>query len=77
MPFLAPIAKSKRSVVARSAPIDDRARSSSTSARSRAQRPDSVAGVVGLELGNVALIEYRLKPLVCQNIFVPETFRQF
>jgi aromatic ring hydroxylase len=39
------------------------------------QRPDSVAGVRGLELGNVALIACRPNPLVRQNIFVPETFR--
>ena len=35
---------------------------------------DSVAGVRGLELANVGLIECRPNPLVCQNIFVPETF---
>jgi hypothetical protein len=35
-----------------------------------------VAGVRGLELGNVGLIECRANPLVCQNIFVPETFRR-
>jgi hypothetical protein len=35
---------------------------------------DSVAGVRGLELANVRLIERRPNPLVCQNIFVPESF---
>jgi hypothetical protein len=33
-----------------------------------------MAGVRGLELGNVGLIECRPNPLVCQNIFVPESF---
>jgi hypothetical protein len=33
-------------------------------------------GVRGLELANVGLIECRANPLVCQNIFVPETFRR-
>jgi hypothetical protein len=33
-----------------------------------------VAGVRGLELGNVALIACRPNPLVRQNIFVPESF---
>jgi hypothetical protein len=42
---------------------------------SRAQRPDSVAGVRGLELANVGLIEYRRNSLVFRNILVPETFR--
>jgi hypothetical protein len=41
---------------------------------SRPQRPDSVAGVRGLELGNVGLIECAPNALVCQNIFVPESF---
>jgi hypothetical protein len=37
-------------------------------------RPDWLAGVRGLELTNVGLIECRPNPLVCRNIFVPETF---
>jgi hypothetical protein len=40
-----------------------------------AQRPDSVAGVGGLELRNVALQNAGPNSLVFQNIFVPETFR--
>ena len=40
------------------------------------RRPDSMAGVRGLELANVGLIECRPNPLVCQNIFVPETFAE-
>src|ERR1700730_16984346 len=35
---------------------------------------DCMPGVRGLELANVGLIECRPNPLVCQNIFVPETF---
>ena len=34
-----------------------------------------MAGVVGLELGNVALHSAGPNSLVFQNIFVPETFR--
>jgi hypothetical protein len=33
-----------------------------------------VAGVAGLELGNVGFLKSRPNSLVCQNIFVPETF---
>jgi hypothetical protein len=40
------------------------------------QRPDSVAGVRGLELANVALRRAGPNSLVSQNIFVPETFRE-
>jgi hypothetical protein len=41
------------------------------------QRPDSVAGVRGLELGNVIFQNARPNSLVFQNILVPETFRVF
>ena len=44
--------------------------------RSRPQRPDSVAGVRGLELRNVALQNAGPNSLVFQNILVPETFRE-
>ena len=44
--------------------------------RSRPQRPDSVAGVRGLELRNVALQNAGPDSLVFQNILVPETFRE-
>jgi hypothetical protein len=33
-----------------------------------------MAGVKGLELGNVGLIDCRPNPLVCQNICVPDSF---
>src|SRR2546421_7094660 len=37
-------------------------------------RSDCVAGVGGLELGNVGIVECGPNSLVCQNIFVPENF---
>jgi hypothetical protein len=42
--------------------------------RDARKRLDPLAGVRGLELANVGLIERRPNPLVCQNIFVPESF---
>jgi hypothetical protein len=42
--------------------------------RRQPRRPHCVAGVRGLELGNVALRRAGPNSLVSQNIFVPETF---
>jgi hypothetical protein len=43
--------------------------------RRLARETDSVAGVGGLELGNVGFIECAPNALVCQNILARETFR--